>query len=349
MDYQTKKDYDALLNEWFDLSDIDNLHLITNLDEAGQNQLLVSLTDKLYQKIVEKIDDIDFGTIPKSAGDITKIENYDSMIECLEIIRDIVKQYGQKEEPVDTILTAIGNIKDRKDLFMKCFAMNIELGIIMYNSMVLACVSSVSYMIATSIGFIKSPTDETFEVSLDKVAYQKTMNAMLYNDLRKWNIACKNHEVDKTLKAITEGVTKKLSGEIMAAAVLAPIVAIPLMKTILPMIQDVVYLFYYSTQSVSDYWSTQADLLQMSRSTVVYRQDIPESKKKDILRKQDKAVQNMRKISNFFAIDIKKAEKSAENTKTSEKKKYKAKPKTLDNMETVGDMDAAFDSNEPLF
>ena len=77
--------------------------------------------------------------------------------------------------------------------------MNVELGIVLYNTMVLSIVSSLSYLIATSIDFIKNPTDDIFQMSLDRVGYAKTTQSMLYNDLRKFNISCKKGEVDKTL------------------------------------------------------------------------------------------------------------------------------------------------------
>ena len=350
MDYQLKKDYDALLDEWVDLSDLDTLRLVTGLNEAGQQQLLVSLTDKLYTKIVEKVDSIDYGTIPKSAGDITRIENYESMVECLEIIRDIVKQYNQNQEPVDTVLTAITNIRNRRDLFNKCFAMNVELGQIMYNNMTMACVAAIGYMIAISIEFIKSPTDETFAVSLDKVAYQKTMNNMLYNDLRKFNIACKKGDVDKVLSAITGATAKKFSGVSgIAAVMIGTAVLIPLAKSLLPMIQDLVYLFFYSSQSISDYWATQADLLQMNRANLAYDKEMDPTSKDKILRKQDKAVDRMRKISNMFAVNLKTSEKNATNAKSSEERKYRAKKKTLDSIDTIGDLDTAIDATHGLF
>ena len=79
-------EYESIINEFVDLSDRETLKYVASLDEAGQDQLLTSLTGKLYDKIVEKVDDIDYGTIPNSRGDITQIENFDSMVECLHII-----------------------------------------------------------------------------------------------------------------------------------------------------------------------------------------------------------------------------------------------------------------------
>ena len=242
MIYETE--FNKIVNEYVDLTDRDTLAYVAKLDEAGQDQLLTSLTDKLYTKIVEKVADIDFGTIPKSAGDITRIENYESMKECVQIIRDIVKQYNQSTEPIDQVETAMQNVKDRERLFSRCFAMNIDLGIILYNTAVLQIVSSVSYLIATSIDFIKSPTDDTFEMSLDKVSYTKTTQSVLYNDLRRFNIACKKGQIDKTLNNISGSAgARAMSGEMgitfaagtMLALIAAKQILIPLAKNILPL------------------------------------------------------------------------------------------------------------------
>ena len=341
---QYKTEYDTLVQEYFDLNDTRSRRFILSLNEAEENQLLVNLTNKLYQKIVEKVDQIDYGTIPKSAGDITKIENYASMCECLKIIRDIVKQYRQNEEPINYIESAIENVKVREREFSKAFAMHVQLGELLYDNIVMAIVASISYLIATSIEFIKSPTDDTFEVSLDKVAYKKTSNAMLFNDLQKFNIACKNGEVDKVLHGIADAKVQKLTGKSNPVLSMSlALLLVPLSVTILPLIQDIVYIFYYTKQHLSDYFGTQADLLQLNQTNIIYRQDIDSKKKKDIITSQRQIVEKLRKISNFFAIDAKVAEKKASEEKKANKKKYTpeelgADTSYVDNVSTSSDV-----------
>ena len=338
-----EKEYEEFLNEHMDLSDRETLHYVTSLDEAGQDQLLTSLTGKLYDKIVEKVDNIDFGTIPNSRGDITQIENFESMVDCLHIIRDIVKQYNQSTEPIDQVETAIQNIRDRERLFSRCYTMNVEMGIIIYNTMVLSVVSSLSYLIATSIDFIKTPTDEIFQVSLDRIGYAKTTQSMLYNDLRKFNIACKKGEVDKSLdmilsqrgaRAMSGGMKDVLSkvndmskGEKIALGalgglILAKTVILPLAKNILPLIQNLVYIHYANQQAVSDYFAVQADLLQANTALIEYRDDLTPEKKKKIIDGQTKIANRMRKLSNKFQIRFKGAEVDAERLAKSEYKKF---------------------------
>ena len=64
------------MNEHFDIYDNRTRNILLAVNEADQDGVMKSLADKLYSHIVEKVDDIDFGTIPLSKGDITKIDNY---------------------------------------------------------------------------------------------------------------------------------------------------------------------------------------------------------------------------------------------------------------------------------
>ena len=68
--------FDKVIKEHFDTSDRKSIRTLLSLNEADQNQAMVALASKLYENIVAKVDDIDFGTIPASKGDITKIGNF---------------------------------------------------------------------------------------------------------------------------------------------------------------------------------------------------------------------------------------------------------------------------------
>lgn len=312
-------EFDQIMQEHMDLSDRETMKSLVGIDEADKSKLLVSLTSKLYDKIVEKVDDINYGTIPASRGDITKIENFNSMSECIDIIYNILKQYNQNTEPVDTVITAINNVRGRKDLFTKAYAINSELPIVFYNNIVLSIVSSVSFLIATSIEFIKNPGDDSFSVSIDKVAYVRTSNNLLLNNLRKFNASCAKGELDKSLNECMKIHTKNWSGGMM---VLSGLALIGLAKVIIPILQELTYFFFATPQSISDYFAVQADLLQMNTSNIVYR-DLDEDKKKKVIGKQLKIVDRFRKISNFFNIEYKKAEKKGKETREAEKKKFK--------------------------
>ena len=327
-------EFDAIMREHMDISDTETRRSLIGLDEADKSKMLVSLTSKLYDKIVEKVDDINYGTIPASRGDITKIENYESMMECIDIIYSILKQYNQNTEPVDTIITAINNVKSRKDLFVRAYMMNVELPIVFYNNITLSIVSSISFLIAVCIEFIKNPGDDSFTVSLDKVAYTKTSKNLILDNLRKFNVSCAKGELDRSLNECLKVNTKNLSGGLV---VLSAIALIGLAKVIIPILQELTYFFYSTPQTISDYFAVQADLLQMNTANIVYR-DMDEDKKKKVISKQTKIADRFRKISNFFNIEYKKAEKKSKESREAHKKKYK----TTDITTTAPDSSSLF-------
>lgn len=203
-----RNDYDELFREFFDISDTPTRKCIVALEDVEQDQLLTALSSKLYDMIVAKVDDINFGTIPRSRGDITKVDGFNNTLECLKIMRQIVEKYNENPESVDTVLTAISNIRDRKGLFMKSFAFNAELPMILYNTMVLAIEQSVSFLISVCITYIKDPASEGMEAALDKVAYNNTRDNVLYEQLVTFNTSCASGDVDKLIDTVIKNGNK---------------------------------------------------------------------------------------------------------------------------------------------
>lgn len=196
-----KREYDQLIKEHFDLTDKNTRRYIVSLEDAGQEQLLSALSSALYDKIVSKVDDIDFGSIPTSRGDITKVDGFSGTEECLNIIRRLVLEYKQNPAIVDIVLTTIQNIKDRKGMFIKGFSLNSELPMLIYNMMVLSVERSTSLMIATCIEYVKDPKSSTPVQALNKVAYQRTMDDLLFKQLANFNNMCKTKDLDKLLES----------------------------------------------------------------------------------------------------------------------------------------------------
>ena len=204
---------DKYLRENFDVTDSITRRTILEADDAERNQLLTALTSKLYDQIVEKVDDIDFGSIPRSRGDITKIENYPQLTECLSIMRGIIEQSKEDTAPVDMVQTAIENLKVRTKLFSKAFAIGVEMPVLLYNTIALACVSSVSFLIASCIEYIKNPGADTFEIALDRAAYHRTKDNLLFENLQAFNNGCKTGEIDQAMNGVIKGYKINMESE----------------------------------------------------------------------------------------------------------------------------------------
>lgn len=313
--------------EHLDLTDSITRKAVKVMNEAEQNSVLTALTSKLYDNIVSKVDDIDYGEIPSTKGDITKLSNYSRLVECVELLKKILKEFRQDTKPIDEIEVAISNISTHKDTFMKAYKFNCELPIIMYNNAVLSVITAVSYMIATSIEFMKTPNQDNFQITLDKVAYAKTKSNILYNNLKKFNSSVKSGEFDKAMNHILQNRIKRLdeaAAAITAFAAIGGVVGvIAIITHIIPILREMVFFFYYTRMRVSDFFDIQADLLQMNAYNLENNDTKSEDEKERIVSKQLKIVELFRKAANKISFTGKKAEVDSTKEITASSKKMK--------------------------
>ena len=336
--YIRNEDYMRVVNEFFDPTDVETRRILLTVNEADKNQILVALTSKLYDHIIDKVDDIDFGQIPSTKGDITKLTNYEDMLDCVQVIKDLLVEYKQSTDSIDTIVTAIENIKRRKDIFEKGFRYNVEFPIVMYSTMVLSIVSSISLLITSSIEFIKSPNQDTFDLMVDKVGLGKTKDSLLFKDLVLFNKSCSNGQIDESLEFIIKKNIRNLTGlePIVIAGAMATITII---FNIIPIIRELVYFFYYSRTRISDYLEIQAELLEMNAYTIEHNENMEEEERKTISRKQNKIAEKLRAISNKLSVKLKKAENETSKEISNSNKKMKTSD-VLDEIPNSADMDS---------
>ena len=322
-------EFSQAMNEYFDIDDTETRRVLLSVNEDDQSQILVALTSKLYDNIVEKVDDIDYGDIPMTKGDITKLPNYAKIVDCLTIISKILTEFKQDPEPANVVLTALANISNRKDTFEKAFKYGTELPIMFYTNVTLAIISATSLLISASIDFIKTPSEQTFSISVDKVGLMKSKQHLLYNNLRKFNKTCASGEFDKAMKFILDNRIKKLTEdcnihESIGAAVVATTAAIGLILLILPILRECVYYAYYARTRVADYFELQANLIQMNAYNVEYNQTMDHDQRTTIANKQFKIADTFRKFANKIAITSKTGEVNASKKIIEEgKTKYK--------------------------
>lgn len=314
-DFYVDPVFNKICTEYFDLKDRKTTKYLTHINEAKQNTVVMSLTNKLYDKIVEKCDEIDYGEIPATKGDVTKLSNYSSMKETIAIMHDLLKEYKQDPSPVDELAVALSNLEARKEVFERAFRYNVELPIAIYNNVVLGVITGTSFMIATCIEFIKDPGTQNFRLSLDKVAYAKSKDHLIYTSLKGFNKACANRDFDKSIDAVLKSSTKNFAGTAGVATGALAIGIIAGILLIIPVLRELIFLFYYLRVKISDFFDIQANLLQMNAYGLEYNDTLDEEKKKVVMAKQLETAEKFRKISNKFAFEMKKAEASVDKEK----------------------------------
>ena len=337
--------YEDIMMEHFDINDDYTRKTLLSINEADQNKVLESLTSKLYQSIMDKVDDIDFGSIPDSKGDITKIENYDKLLETIGVIKSILVEFSQGTSIVDTIQLSIENVQERKDLFMKGFMYGLDLPVIMYNTIVLSIISATSLIIATSIEFVKDAGSTDYKIKFDKVAYVKSRDNLLYTNLGKFNKACATKEVDKCIEHVIKNGSRQLMGDSLAIVSIMAVIGI--IVSIIPIMRELVYFFFNTKQQISDYFTIQADLLTINAEYVKQNSVMGKTDKerKEIARKQTKYADMFRKIGNQLAVDAKSADAKAKKDMKNDSKKYKLDEVNSEKLDSAPE----FDNTSSLF
>ncbi len=314
--------YNTIIKEYFDLDHTETRKILVNIDEADQNMVLNTLTSKLYDNIVNKVDSIDYGNIPETKGDITKLENYEKLADCIILMEELLVEFKQDPTPVKIVHEALDNIVGRKELFERAFALNVELPIILYSTISLSIVSSISFLISNCIEFIKSPAQDDFDLIIDKMALAKSKQNLLFKNLERFNKSCSKGEVDKCLEYVIKGNMQNLTGMEMGM-VAGGIALTGLILNIIPILRELIFFFYYSRTRVSDYFDIQADLLQMNAYNIQNNQSMNKKDRDTIAKKQLKIVDIYRKLSRKLAVEVKQNEVKATKELSTDTKQYK--------------------------
>lgn len=323
-DIHRTKEFEQAMNEYFDITDSETRKVLLSVNEEDQNKVLVSLTSKLYDSLMDKFDDIDFGEIPLTKGDITKLSNFDKMCECLSTMRNLLIEFKQDTEPVDTINKAIENMIDSVNIWRRAFTGNVELPMVVYNTIVLSIIEATSYLLAMCVEYIKSPSQDTFQIAIDKSALSKTKNHMLFDNLKRFNDAYRKGQVQNAMEYVIKENVKNFGGTMTIGVGSAIIGIAGLLFCIIPIIRELIFLFYYTRVRVSEFFDVQSDLLQMSAHNVENnRLDLTKEERKNISTRQMKVAERFRAIANKISFTMKDSENKAVKEMTKDNKKYK--------------------------
>ena len=335
------KEFKQIVSEYMDITDYKTNTRLYNLDEAEQNTVLLSLTNKLYQMIVAKIDDVEKGDIPKSRGDITRLPKYNQLKECAKTLTSIFEQYKEDTAPVKVIENAIDNLEDNSDVFVQAYMAKVDFGIMIYESVTLAVIGSLSYMIACCIEYVKDPKNDGLTIVMDKTGVAKVKEHLLYENLVKFNEACRTNDIENAIRPLIKNRTQNLFGVGGLVLVKGLLIAVPVIIALIPLVKDLVYYFFAARQRVSVYFDIQADLLEMNANELKDNPNITtDADRKSVIRKQLQVARTFRQIADKLAVEAKTAENKADKEIKKDNKKYR-----IDDVET----NPADASDGPLF
>ena len=321
-----KEFYERILRENMDIYDIDTLNGCLALNEAEQNSLLISLTNKLYQMVVDKVEDIDYGDIPQSKGDIRRLSKYKQLKECIATLHDIFEQYKEDTTPIDVIDNAMKNLENDRDLYIASYLGGIEMGVMVYSNVALGIVNSISFMIAVCINYIKDPKNEGLKIVVDKTGPARVKDHIVYENLIKFNEASKNGSIENSLRPLIKNRVKSFAGTagIIWLGIKTAVVLGTLVVAVVPLIRDLVYFAYATRARMSAYLDIQADFLEMNATELENNPNIKtEDDKKKVITRQLAIARMFHKLANTIAVDAKSAEVKATKDIKDDTKKYR--------------------------
>lgn len=308
--------YNALVKEHFDITDRETRKILVTINEADQNQVMGNLAAKLYDAIVKKVTDIDFGQIPASKGDITKIPNYLDMVSCLTTIRDMMIESKQSTGSADIIFLAIENMKKYQKIWEKGYVLENEMVIVFYNTIALSIVSAISLLTSATIEFVKNPQSDVIDIELAKVANHKTKDNLLFKNLDKFNKACRKGDIEKIFNDVLRAQRQLKEGTIIKESISAILftgaMVLGLLSTVIPILHQLTNALYCLRQNVAEYLAGEADVIRLNAEKVQYnRAKTPEQKKK-IIARQHKIADHFKKWANKLMIKANKADVEAQ-------------------------------------
>lgn len=300
----------------------DEIHSLTEADTSALSNELVS---KLYQSIVNK-SHVDFGAIPLSKGRVEKYEGTSNMIQTLDILEDVAKSYGTKAKDlnyyVQIVKTAIVNLSENSRYFEAGYKTNNDYCILMYNSILLACIESTSYLVSSYIDSTRRVDGSSYFVLIKD---PKRQGEVLLTNLQKFNNLCTSGDLGKSLKQSIANEHKNFTGTALVTAV----VAVGISMSIIPAIRELIFLFYYSRMKVSDYLEQQAMFLEANKLNIVNNTGMDPQKKKAVIEKQNKTINRLRAISDKIAVEYSLAQSKSNKEINNENSSY-----TLKNIQT---------------
>jgi len=280
-----------ILVEGSTLSERREIHALTESDKFSVNNAMIT---KLYSATIEK-SHVDFDNIPLSKGDITKYTGYKSMMDVIEVLKEIATKSSVKIHELEIVETAIHNIINYRSLFEKGFMLEKEFVVLLYNSLVYACVESVSLLISSYVDYVKRP--DKVEFTIVKLAIGPS--SICLDNLAKFNLSVKKGDFSKAVNYIlTNEKENFLGGELII-----PVIIIGGIVLLVPVVREIIFYFYYSRMKISDLLKQQAALIEINKANVQANTTFSATRKKEVIENQDAAIRRFESMNDMIKIN----------------------------------------------
>lgn len=309
-------------------SDAEDKAYLRSMDKQDIKQLNAEYMQRLYKSALER-NTCDFGEIPNSRGDITKLKCYPPTKECLDILEELLSKNRVTVPAISDVKTAIANIITLRTQFMAGFNLGQDYIILTYNTMVMAVLDAVNMLIAEYMNYLTGPSKEPFKLSGKT---DKSRGLVSLDILRSFNKLVADNTLINTFSNLTSG-KNNFTGMAIPFAIIGGLIAV------LTLTRQAILYFYQSRVKLSDYLEMEASFLEANKLSVEASK-LSDEKKTKVLMKQEKVILKMRRLADRLKINNEDAGRAAKEAEKKENSGWSLKSieKDMANKKMDGEM-----------
>lgn len=290
---------------------------VTGLLENERTDVTNKMLTDLYQSTINRAD-IDFDTIPDSKGNVLKYSGYTKMDSVLTLIEEMSVAQNVKVPEVLVVRETLNSLVRMDTQFERGFALDKDILILTYNTIVHACVVSTSEIISSYVEFIKSP--DQLEFKLLKAPDRQGIS--MVSNLERFNAIVKSGEFTKMSSGIIKTDANQLIG---LDDFFIPAIVVGGALTIIPLIRELIFGFYYSRMKTSEYLAQQSALLEINKAAIESSGRTMKDKRA-IIKRQEKVAHRLDMLSDKVSVQSKMSKKEATVNMKKEESKWRIEP-----------------------
>lgn len=258
-----------------------------------------NLQEKMFQLVLNKAH-IDFGDIPKSAGNIKKYSGYPTMFDTLQTIEDLAKEYnaGLVLEYVNIVKTAIRNLEDLSATYQMGFTNKVDYVALEYDTYVYFCVEATTSLIYSFVDIIKSPEKSLMDFSVRNTKLRA--DEFYFVQLKKFNKAQDNMGIE--YRKMLENLCNKGKNNFTGVEVLGVTAVVAAAMAIVPITREIAYQIYHFRGKLSDTLATQATFLELNKTRLENTETMDAKKRQEIIKKQTELAKKLTKLSDIIRV-----------------------------------------------
>lgn len=306
---------DNFLSDNIDFSEGNKgLRMYVQLEEAQKIDISDKVVSALYKSALDKSYSVNYGNIPESKGDITRLSNYKTMKESLDMLTAIMKD----NEDLATVKESFKILEAYKKEFTLCFMQNKMMGILLYNNIVLGIIAGIDVCITASINYLRTPGSDLKDMVKSEKDSKSNKSLILMN-LKEFNNYANSGDLKKYMNLI---ISKDNFIGAVAAVITITGASLVLVIGAVYIMRRLIYCFYNIRMDIAEYLRLQELFLEINIRELNTK-DI--KNKKVIIKKQENAIKKLESLANKIEVKFAEADK-----KTSKDLSKKIKASTIE-------------------